>query len=278
MARDTMQTFIHEVLTREDEAYGKALGFSLVHYNGSQQVEMRAIKVGSKAWDPAELAAIFDRLAETHSKGIVGRQQYELLGFFDKSPKEPGARYPFAKAGETEVGGIGTEGPTNAGIISQMMRHNEAVIRLGFEQSERAMSRQERTIDQVTTENRRLVQERFDTMELAAKLVEKAAQDEFATKMKILEFERSSKERELLIKHVPGIMNMLTGTEIFATSTVDSEIMNSVEEALKEEHIPFLKMLMPEQQFAVFMDRMKAIRMKKLEEKEKAKALGTGEA
>jgi hypothetical protein len=256
MARDTITDWVREQLARDDD---KCVAFVLMHLNGTVEREIFNVRIGSKAWEPGELGNVLRRKAETDAGGLQGSQAYVVYAFFEKSPKEPGARYPLRMAGESDVGGLGTEGPTSQGFMQQMMRHNEVLMRSALQHSQQVMEYQARTIDQLSRQNLDMQRGTFDTMQLAQALVMKAAEDEQNHEMRRLAFARSSQERALLIKLGPGLINSLTGVKIFPDSTIDTAIIEAIAEKLQPEHMPILEQFLPAPQLAILMDRLTEI-------------------
>lgn len=267
--RQTLASWMHEVLATEDE---RCIGFSLVHYNGNQQIELRAIRSGSKPIDPKETASQLNRFAETHAAGIAGVQQYEIQAFFEGSD-EPKARYPMRKAGDVEVGGIGTEGPTPTGLLSQLMRHNEALVRLHVQRDSEVTLMLERTISRLATQNERLQAESLDAITFAKQMMLDTTEIEFKRMRAMDNFQTIKQLKQKALELAPAAINLLAGKDVIPQGVADESIFNMLAETLTEEQAMALaNVLTPEQLTPIAMRLQRAQQLKNQQAEAQVKA------
>lgn len=270
MARQALSDWIRENLNvsilGSDDKIGvkKCTAFSLVHMQGNQQVELKTISIGSKQWEPRELASLFDTAAETFAGGVPGVQQFQVLAFYDDKDKPQGF-YPLRKNGESEAYGLGTEPPTTVGLTQQLMRHNEALARLSASHSDSLLNRQSDIIEKLLTRMGKLEEENFDTVELAKELIMKQAADQHTRAIELIKTKQSAEDRKALMRLAPPLANKLLGREIFPQSAVDTSIIENLAESLDEKQIMALSQVLKPEQFALIADRMVDIIKKRKE-------------
>lgn len=274
--RKALKTWVRDVLVLEqtDEDNPKrCTALSLVHYNGLNKVEVKTIRIGSKPVDPTELAKLFEETANTHAGGLdAGRQQYEVLAFFNDS-EEPQERYPLAVFSGNPIelghGGISSEPATTTGMTQQMMRHNEALMSASIAHMNNIMLRMSQMLDKVMEQNTKLVDENADVLSVAKELIMEKAANQHEHRMRELETERKNKEREKLFGYLPPLVNQLTGKEIFPASTVAQSLFDSLADSITPEQIAKLAEVLTPEQAAPVMDflhkRWEANEKKKLE-------------
>jgi len=236
MAKQTLDQWIREALLDETKD-GKCTAFALVHIAG-KEVEVHVQKLGSKPWDPKELALIFRKKAEDHCSDIAGMQTFNLLAFYG-GRNECQARRPFTVHGEqsADQAQLMTEGPTPQGIVQQSMRHNEALMQLALRHSASMVEASSRMIDRLTAQNEKLSN---DVMEATAIVREIAFERQDVAderKMKRLEFQRSTEERKKWLSFGPALVNSVLNREVFPQATADSSLIDTIVDSLSEDDI-----------------------------------------
>ena len=118
--------------------------------------EVHTIPTGSKQYTGKELADTFEQLALTHANGFSGTQTFILRARFADPTVEP-AKFPFRKAGQLMQEGLGTEEPNMTGHMAQMMRHNEALMRISSNNSEMMLNRMGEMVERLMSHNEELM-------------------------------------------------------------------------------------------------------------------------
>lgn len=274
MARKTMQAWIQEALTDEDKE-GKCTALVLVHFVGSTEREIHAVKFGGRQWTAKDLANLFRGKAETYSQDLTGVQEFCLLGFYNKG--EPEARFPFRINGENDYGGLSTEGPTGTGLVQQAMRHTEAMVQACFRANASMHDNQAAMISSLSNMLQRTFQERNEAYELVTKLTLSITQGQHDGRMKELEFKRSSDERREMMRMLPALANTITGKEVFPQETADSALIDALIESLDEKGIETLASVVPKHLWGAMASRMlPVLERKKAQRDNDARILKSG--
>src|SRR3990167_4192637 len=159
--------------------------------------------------DPKELAQIFRTKAENHAAEIPGTQTFNLLAFY-ANRSEPQARKPFTVVGETtEQGQLATEGPTGSGIIQQCMRHNEAHTQIALRHTAAMIEASARMLDRMATHNEKLMVENREALDIVKEVMMQRVTDQQEHRMKALQFERETNERNKWLSYGPALINGL---------------------------------------------------------------------
>lgn len=246
----TLKQWIAVQLTNNllNEQNDKLSVFSLMHIrNGMQEEEVKSIPIGSKEWDPKELATVLDQIAATIATGIPGRQQFIIYAHFQSGRRE---QFPFGKAGEIEVGGIGTEPPTGQGIVVQLMRHNEAIMRISCVNTEQIFTKLLNSMEVMGSMTEKLLSENADVLDVLKQMVLERTVQEHSHKKELLEYERGTLYRQKLLAYAPAMLNQLAGRELIPQSTAESAVFEYLSETLTSEQIEKLSTILTPEQLA----------------------------
>ncbi len=235
MARQTLEQWIFEVLT-DDDKEGKCTALALVHKVGVRDQEIHVKQLGSRQWDAKDLAKFFRDKAENHASEIPGVQSYVLLAFYNNR-SEAQAQRPMLVNGEAEFSGLATEGPTEKGLLQQMMRHTEATLQISGRQSAMLFETMSRTMTELANSNHRLMVENREATEVVRDAVLQLATNREKSEMERLQFERATAERSKWMGLLPAAINGITGKEIIPQATADTQLLETIAESLDEEGI-----------------------------------------
>ena len=256
--RQTIRQFIAECLlvSEKQDLYGlkRCSGFSLVHNRGGQQVELKTIKTGNRAWDTKELAQLFDSVAENFAGGVPGVQQFTLNGFYDDQD-QPQSFYPFRKSGEQEGDGITTEAPTGSGPQSQMMRHYEADRRITTQFQNSLFTFMSKEIERAEKRIEHLEKEQHEAVALAKAAIFEQAEKQHERRVEILKLERSQKDRETVMRLLPPVANRVLGKEIFPQAVADTALVEHLASTLTEGQVKQLAGILSPEQWGLLADR-----------------------
>lgn len=276
--RQTMRQFVGECLlvAEKQDLYNvkRCSGFSLVHMRGGQQVELKTVRIGSKAWDTKELAQLFEATAENFAGGVPGVQQFQLLAFYDDQD-QPQSFYPFRKAGEQEGDGIVTEAATGTGPQSQMMRHYEADRRITTQYANSLFTFMSKELDRAERRIMQLEAEQLSAIELAKTSIMQMAEKEHERKVEILKLQRSDKDRDTLMRLLPAATNQIVGKEIFPQATADSALIDHIAETITKEQVEKLAAILTPDQWGLVANRLLKALDKKAEREKQLADVGT---
>lgn len=259
--KQTLDQWVAEAFL-DDDKDGKCTMLSLVHIVGTAENEIHTVKFGgSKSWSPKELGELFMHKAESYADELPGVQSFCLLAFYGER-KEPQARKPFMINGATEFHGLATEGPTSGGLTQQAMRHSEAIIQMAFRQTAMLFETSQRTVHELTKQNESLMQENRDAFQIMREMLMERATHAHDFRMKELEFQRSSDQRQKLMTMIPALVNNLTGRELFPQNGdggEDTALIETIATELDEATLIKLADALPPHIMGILASRMKKI-------------------
>lgn len=234
-SRQTLEQWIHEAIIDEDKSK-PITSLSLVHRAGVREQEIHTTNLGNRQWSAQELAKMFYGKAESYAAELPGTQTFNLLAFYGNNPQWEAIK-PFMVAGQEELPGMATEQPTKEGLVQQAMRHTEAMTQAFMRQTQALTGAMQAMFEQVTRENISLRAENRDAVVIVrdAMLAMTGQRDE--QKMKQLEFERASREREKWLSFGPAFINTILGREVFPQNTADTALIDAITDSLTEEDI-----------------------------------------
>lgn len=191
-------------------------------------VELRHMPLGSKVGQPLHsvplqdmdsksAAADFDMVARGDAEGIGnGPQRYVLVVV---SEGKDVTRIPFIVAApDTSDGALESEPATQAGLMAQLMRHNEATTRTMMAGVGEIMRTLQTTIARQATELDELHTRRMETQSAVEDLLSKRHERELAE----LEAKASIQSKQELVKEIkllaPAVLKRLSGKEIIPTT------------------------------------------------------------
>ena len=235
MARQTLQQWIHEALTDQDKK-GKCSMLVLIHRVGVKEQEIHKTDLGARQWDTKELAEMFRGKAENYAAELVGVQTFNLLAFYGGDP-EPQAIKPFMVNGQEDFGGLATEAPTKDGLLQQMMRHVEAERQIGAKQVQQLIQACIDLTAVATKENISLRAENREMFDMTKMMMMREVESREAARMKELEFQRASAERQKWLSFAPAIVNRIFGKEVVPESLEDTALIETLAEKLTEQDI-----------------------------------------
>jgi hypothetical protein len=187
--------------SREGDVWSK----SLPHSESATQLTVE---------DMRELAHEIEQIAVEDAEGLgQGTQQYKLLAYFLGSPNRPLARYTL----NVEAGDDGELGPDPAngrGLLGQMMRHNESLLRQCMMGTTASMTILQRTLHRLAEQNETMMSQRLDYV---AK-VEELSTLKHERDLQMIESEHRIKMQEELFDKgkvlLPALVNKVAGRKL----------------------------------------------------------------
>lgn len=181
----------------------------------------------SPGTDPDSLCQEVEDAAQTDAEGLGGLQLYALCAYFKGNEDEVGGRFTFRihvdKKDEDEVGL--SEAPTQTGLLQQMMRHTEAMMRSSVMASTEANRILLRMNEQQAEALERLAGRHLEMLDTMEEVM--GAKDE--RDLKRLEIVAKSKRDEQIMEKLsvllPAVVNRLGGKKILPENMTPSEMM-----------------------------------------------------
>lgn len=202
------------------------------------------------------LAGEIELKATDDAEGLGGVQRYTINCFFKNSDGSQ-TRYIFkvdaSDGEETEDSGeYMTEPPSMKGLISQLMRHNEATMRTATMVTNHNMTLQQRIIERQAEQVEKLLSEKYDNM----RTMEGVLSEQHKRKLEEMEQLSNQQFREEIIKKVallaPVVANRIAGRTIVPVGSPMNASLVALRESLTQEQMQALMgVLRPEQAMAV---------------------------
>ncbi len=194
----------------------------LVHYGASKEQTLWARDGLTRESDERELAIMICDAAQRDTDSLGGMQSYGLRAYYDGTKKKG---FPFrfrlnAEANEMVEGrDLDSEPPTEKGITKQLMRHTEGAIKLAVGVSTNMLASSERENERLRTRIETLETRNMEVLSMYEKLLSLQHEREMDA-VKFANREKRLDEAVDLVKQIgPGIVNRVTGKEIFAGAT-----------------------------------------------------------
>ncbi len=186
-----------------------------------------------KAWSPKEEAALILGRCKTWSQEMRGEQTFKVQAYYGQD--EPSASFHFSVTGKTMTAGGVTEEPTARGQAAQGMRMADLVVSRAFHLLDRLQGVQEHLMVELREDRNFWHQEARDAETIIRDRMREEATQVAGQKMKMLEFERSTLERQKLMTFLPALLRHLTGDRnIIPEGLADTSILESAALAIRK--------------------------------------------
>jgi hypothetical protein len=201
--RVTIEQWITAALADTDKQ-APCSSLSLVYLRGLAQEEIHT-KTLAGPQNATQLAEFFIERACGFAQDLAGIQTFKMLAFYGKA--EPQASFPFTVADGALTAGdtasYSKHEPTSAGLLGQLMKHNENVMAMNL-----AMT------TALVTDSMATRKELAEATMLVRDAVMSFAQMGQTNQMAALAYQRETTERKMFAEALPAMVNHLTGREI----------------------------------------------------------------
>lgn len=273
--RRNIEVFLRDGMVTSDDPPRTATAIVCQHMEAGIATEVRSIRIGSK---PRKidgddgLAEEFCRSARMHAEGLNGSQQYKLQLTYEKH--EPERTLPFRITGAALVnkGDGETEPATNEGQRAQIMRHNEAMMRIVVG----TFDKQNVMLDMALKRIEAADAEHLAAITMASDMIMKQSLREQERILELKKFERGSEDRKMIMKYAPLVLNSLAGTEVIPASAEAELILEAIEEHLTVDQMKavaaMFQRVLPQELYAVLVNRLDKAADKRLARDKAAQA------
>jgi hypothetical protein len=226
---------------------GDCHAFAVVHLTneGAAQKEVDRITLPAQL-SVRDIGARFEQRVEQYVYDLPGHQAFKLYAFYGAST-EPGAEFPFARAGTLKFPTNVTEAANKDGLLAQTMRHHENMAAVyaaaqkeliaSFAQLARsAVENNAALADEAAQLRRELADARSIMMETAA--AHERSVNEASERQR--KDEESALMRKKFLELAPALINTITGKKVFPEATEDTSIINTLLDSMGPEHINLL--------------------------------------
>ena len=258
--RDLSQWVKRQVYARRDEGKGYCNKIVLRHLSVGKsrgsEVQSFPLEIRMEENQIAELIENIIECATGDANGIGGNQKYVLHAYFSDGEGEE-ARFPFRIAAEDDENDAGdafdSEPPTKAGIVAQLMRHNEATMRTSHLALTGTMNALARDNEQLRQENEKLRAERRDMLETYEGLLTQQHERALATKEHEYRVEQKREMFSKLMLIGPAIVNRIAGKKLLPEKTTpEAMAIKSLMDSFTQEQMQQLQgVLTPDQLISI---------------------------
>lgn len=203
------------------------------------------------SWDdfqrmsPAEVADQIIERCEDDAKIFRGVQTYVVF-CFRKERSDPSGRFAFRIMGREGQDGIEgeSEPPTEKGHAGQMMRHNEALMRLMLKTMTDMIGQNQRAMERTQSMNEQFANKHFEVLTLVEQLVDRKAERE----VKIEKEKNSEAFRKSLMSKVDLILPTVGSKLLPENKGIQDAAIASFLDSLSDEQTDkLMRALRPEQ-------------------------------
>lgn len=202
----------------------------------------------------------FMEILESDAKGMGGMQRYQIEarreGTNASSGRFVAKIYGEADEEDIDADPLDHEGPTSRGLVAQSMRHTEAMTKTLMGSLGVVMGTLQRTLAQQTEVNERLINQRFESLEIIEEAMTKRHERELEAMVVTAEQDRKDKFGEMIRGLAPVAVNKLAGGGrklLPEKTTPREEMINHILDTLDPDQAAKLQsILRPEQLIIMF--------------------------
>ncbi len=186
-----------------------------------------------KAWSPKEEASLILGKCQVYSQELRGVQTFKVQAYYG-SPQASAFHY-ISTNGRIAAGLGETEEPNPRGMAAQGMRMGDIVVNRAFAMFDRLWQVNEHLLTQYERE-RDHYQTEFRAAEgIIHTMIREKIQESHAQKMRELEFERGTVERQKILSFLPAMLRHLTGDKnIVPEDLANTSILESAALAIRK--------------------------------------------
>jgi hypothetical protein len=193
-------------------------------------------------------------MAEDDAQSFGGTQRYCLVAYFGAAQTEHQRSPVWAESVQRDGEHIVSESEpaTDKGMRAQLMRHNEALMKIALGNIQQMMAIQGRTIDRLTEQNEELQAHRLEGVKVVERLLTQEGERRIATQKAEASEKRKERAFEQIQMLAPVVINKLTGTKLLPEGAAGADVLKRLLTSITPEQLAGLqKVLTPQQTIAV---------------------------
>lgn len=222
------------------------------------------------AWISESCRSIEDT-AQGDADGAGGMNNYIVQSFHGEKPEKATARFTlkFHGGSDVETDEVSSEPPNKTGLLSQLMRHNEAIMRTATIVQGNALSTMQRTQARQESIIEGLLKEKFENFELIEKLLSQKDEREMAKAKAIQDMEMRDKLVDKVSLLAPMVINKFMSSgkpgeqKLLpeATTPVEQQL-SSLADSIDENQLMQMQKIFSPEQLMTFVDVFSTIKKK----------------
>lgn len=237
---------------------GRCVRLQLLHLGG-RQTGVRTWEIPPERCEESALdvyaAEILDA-AQEDAAARFGRQRYMVCAYYAASPGAVAESRVFNRYGGGEEDGeeeVDSEGPTSRGLLTQLMRHNEANARAVVGQTQQILRAQGDMLERALARVSSMEERHGQAVQIYETLLTDRHTRELATKEHELKVRAWTEGFEKLSLLVPVLVNKAAGVRLLPEpASVTNAIVESIVDSITPEQAEKMAgVLTPEQMIAL---------------------------
>lgn len=205
-----------------------------------------------------EISSRFEEAATNDAEGLGSMQSYVISSYYQSAPDRIRERFAFKLAVQTDDDDIveSSEAPNTTGLVTQLMRHNEALARtmtMGMSEMQR---QQNRVIERQGSIIDMMMGKHVDVLSMYEEMLVARSSGELEKMQLVATNERTDKVIEKVLTFAPIVMNRLTAGKSSVPQgddTPEGMMMMKFASSLTAEQFQVIAgTLGPEQQLVLF--------------------------
>lgn len=197
---------------------GKCYKFAVKHVNSASKAGHAILNIDVPHVDGpptddwiADQIKLIEDITTADAAGAGGTQAYVVFSFHGEDAEKPTSRFSLRMAGDPslEDADIESEPATKTGVLAQLMRHNEAIMRTSALQTSTVMTLMQRTTQQQAAIIEKLVEEKFNNIGTVEALLSQKNERDIEIMKASRDMEMKEKAFDTLKMLAPTVMNKL---------------------------------------------------------------------
>jgi hypothetical protein len=275
-----------QIVIEREVSEGPCVKLVLKHINiNSKQNEialfdLRAMRAGAENQD-----AFFDSLvneietrAHDDAEGLGGTQRYCVFAHC-KNADKPVSRFTFRmEAGDQDGDDDGeamSEPPTKTGMVGQLMRHTEAIMRTSVVSTNHTISMLQRTIDRQAEQIEKLLSEKFRNLETMEDLISRRDERKLAAADQVFKHQLQGETFKRLMMLAPVVVNRMAGKTLIPGANPMNQMLANFAGSLKTEQMEQMAQILTPEQMITVIEVIKSVTPEDPPETEETQANGS---
>lgn len=234
----------------------------IVLYDGVRADRTAILEIAclpGKALNARELAERFEGEAQRHANGVGGVVQFSVEVAFAGEGID-NKRYPFRRAGQDEVVDALGGSADAKGQHAQILRHNEALMKIVVTGQESMFSAMNGILQHMTEMNASLRKENDAARDSIYEMALRQVEEDREARAKELEYQRRTETQKMLLSLAPSLINKVVGKPILPETGVRTAALEALKGSITPDQInqllPVLSGVLKPEQMAALMELM----------------------
>jgi hypothetical protein len=232
--------------------------FTLHHMGGNGKIGSEVVTVTSKGDDAGIMDAVTELLdsASSDATGLGMIQTYVVFAYYGEAKKSKG-RFPFKASPNDEAepneGTQLTEPPTTTGMVTQLMRHNENIMRVSAASMSSVLTAMQTMIAKQATTIEQLTGDRLETLDVMESLMSLKHDRDMESSRETAKIERNKQLVDKLGPLVAIVANKVVGRPLLPSRAPQDLALGELFKTLKPEQLEKLAGVLTQDQLMLIL-------------------------